>query len=338
MKKVDIYTDGACSGNPGPGGWGAILSFGQKSKEISGYEEDTTNNRMELKAVVEALKILKEPCEVTIYSDSAYVVNAFTKGWVESWKSNGWKSTSKNKIKNIDLWKELDSLVNEHNVSWEKVAGHSGDALNEKCDDLAKSEIQKNSSIHSGFELPDFSERNQNIKEEIIDRQTVCTGRIVELKQYTVKLPNGKEAKRDVVVHPGAVAIVAINKKNEVYLVRQFRPAVEIEMLEIPAGKLEKDEDPEKCAIRELKEETGITVKELKYLLSIYTGPGFTNEIIHIFLTNSFKEGMPCTDEDEFVICEKIHIDEVLEMIRNHKILDSKTIVGVLTAKDLINN
>lgn len=143
MKKVTIYTDGACSGNPGPGGWGAILMYGENEKEISGAKEDTTNNVMEITAVLEALKLLKEECEVKIYSDSAYVVNAFNQGWIYNWKKNNWKTASKEPVKNQELWEELYSLVQKHKVEFIKVKGHSDNEYNNRCDFLATSAIKK---------------------------------------------------------------------------------------------------------------------------------------------------------------------------------------------------
>ena len=144
MKRVIIYTDGACSGNPGDGGWGAVLKYGEVEKEISGFEKDTTNNKMELKAAIEALNILKEPCEVELYSDSAYLVNGFNQNWVRNWKFNGWRNSSKEEVKNIVLWKELDRLNNIHNIKWIKVKGHSDNEYNNRCDLLATGEIKKN--------------------------------------------------------------------------------------------------------------------------------------------------------------------------------------------------
>ncbi len=137
-KKVTIYTDGACSGNPGKGGWGSILIYGDVVKELSGGEDNTTNNRMELKAVIEALKALKSPCDVEIYSDSAYVVNAFTQKWIDNWIKNNWKTADKKSVKNVDLWQELLVLIKTHNVTFKKVKGHSDNELNERCDKLAK--------------------------------------------------------------------------------------------------------------------------------------------------------------------------------------------------------
>lgn len=143
MKRVTIYTDGACSGNPGNGGWGAILKYGEHEKELSGFEESTTNNRMELRAAIEALKSLKEKCEVDLYSDSAYLVNGFLKDWIGNWKSNGWMNAQKEEVKNIELWKELDRLNSFHNITWIKVKGHSDNEFNNRCDKLATGEIKR---------------------------------------------------------------------------------------------------------------------------------------------------------------------------------------------------
>ncbi|AUS96223.1 ribonuclease HI [Clostridium thermosuccinogenes] len=144
MKKVIIYTDGACSGNPGAGGWGAILKYGEHEKEISGYEDNTTNNKMELTAAIEALKLLKEPCEVELYSDSAYLVNAFNNNWVEKWKNNGWKNAGKEEVKNIELWKQLDEMTKRHRITWIKVKGHADNEYNNRCDKLATDEVKRN--------------------------------------------------------------------------------------------------------------------------------------------------------------------------------------------------
>lgn len=141
MKKVIIYTDGACSGNPGPGGWGAVMIYNDMEKEISGGEKDTTNNKMELMAAISALKLLKVPCEVELYSDSAYLVNCFLNGWIENWKVKGWVNSKREKVKNIELWEELDALSKTHNIKWIKVKGHSDNQYNNRCDELARKEI-----------------------------------------------------------------------------------------------------------------------------------------------------------------------------------------------------
>ena len=143
MKQVTIHTDGACSGNPGPGGWGAILAYGDARKEISGGERQTTNNRMELTAAIEALRALKEKTAVDLYTDSVYVKNGITE-WIHSWKRNNWKRRSGKRwlpVKNDDLWKELDRLTGEHAVTFHWVKGHAGDPDNERCDELARQAI-----------------------------------------------------------------------------------------------------------------------------------------------------------------------------------------------------
>lgn len=145
MKEVIIYTDGACSGNPGPGGWGAVMLSGSHRKELSGYEDETTNQRMELKAVIEALKSLKvSGWSITVHTDSAYVVNAFQQHWIEGWLKNGWKNSRKEPVSNQDLWRELLELMDRNQVKFTKVKGHAGDALNERCDELAREEIKRN--------------------------------------------------------------------------------------------------------------------------------------------------------------------------------------------------
>lgn len=144
MKKVTIYTDGACSGNPGPGGWGAVLLYGSHRKELSGYAAETTNNRMELLAAVEALKALKSPCMVDLYSDSAYLVNAWKQHWLDGWQKNGWKNSKKEPVQNQDLWQELLRLAKIHQVNWIKVKGHSDNVENNRCDEMARQAIADN--------------------------------------------------------------------------------------------------------------------------------------------------------------------------------------------------
>ena len=143
MKEVTIYTDGACSGNPGPGGWGAILRYGAAEKELSGGERETTNNRMELTAVIVSLSALKEPCHVTLYSDSKYVVDAIDKGWVYGWKKKGWIKSDKKPALNVDLWEQLLPLLAYHKVEFRWVKGHNEHPENERCDRLAVAESHK---------------------------------------------------------------------------------------------------------------------------------------------------------------------------------------------------
>ena len=141
-KQLAIYTDGACSGNPGPGGWAAVLLYNAHKKEISGGEEATTNNRMELLAAIRGLEALKEDCVVDVYTDSAYLCNAFNKKWLNTWQVNGWKNSKKQPVENQDLWKQLLSLTSKHQITWNKVKGHSDNVYNNRCDELARLAIK----------------------------------------------------------------------------------------------------------------------------------------------------------------------------------------------------
>lgn len=149
MKKVTIYTDGACSGNPGIGGWAAVLIYNENRKEISGYDKSTTNNRMELFAVIQALRSLNQSCCCEIYTDSQYVADAFNKDWITSWQRNNWKTASKSDVKNVDLWRALLYEVNKHKVTFVKVKGHADVELNERCDELARGEVERYQQILS---------------------------------------------------------------------------------------------------------------------------------------------------------------------------------------------
>lgn len=142
MKELDIYTDGACSGNPGPGGWGVVLNYQGNRKELSGYQPETTNNRMGLFAAIQGLGALKESCIVNLYSDSSYLVNAFEKHWIENWQRNGWKTASKQPVENQDLWKLLLIHVKKHQVRFIKVKGHSDNVNNNRCDEMAVTAIK----------------------------------------------------------------------------------------------------------------------------------------------------------------------------------------------------
>lgn len=148
MKKVQIYTDGACSGNPGPGGWGSILIYKNHEKELSGFFGETTNNRMELTAAINALNALKEPCYVDLYTDSAYLCNAFLKGWIIAWQRNGWKTANKKPVENQDLWIAILNCTKEHNVVFHKVKGHADNEYNNRCDKLATDQIKKNTKAN----------------------------------------------------------------------------------------------------------------------------------------------------------------------------------------------
>lgn len=143
MKELTIYTDGACSGNPGPGGWGAVLLYKDFKKELSGGESLTTNNRMELLAAIVALEALKEPCGVKLYSDSAYLCNAFNQGWIYAWQKNGWQTVGKKPVENRDLWERLLALIKQHKVEFIKVKGHADNAYNNRCDQLARNAVRQ---------------------------------------------------------------------------------------------------------------------------------------------------------------------------------------------------
>ena len=142
MKEVVLYTDGACSGNPGPGGWGAVLIYKEYKRELSGGEPMTTNNRMEIMAAICGLEALKEPCKVDLYTDSAYLCNAFEKHWLDHWQRNGWRTSSKKDVENQDLWKRILTLTGRHQVVFHKVKGHADNALNNRCDELARTAIR----------------------------------------------------------------------------------------------------------------------------------------------------------------------------------------------------
>ena len=161
MKKVEIYTDGACRGNPGPGGWGAVLVYGNREKELSGGEENTTNNRMELTAAIEALSALKEPCEVTLTSDSTYLVNAIREGWLAAWRDRAFR-----KVKNPDLWMKLDPLLLKHEVTFVWVKGHDGHPYNERCDRLATAAAD---ALRPAPTAPDTMEMDKANKTEKTD-------------------------------------------------------------------------------------------------------------------------------------------------------------------------
>lgn len=148
IKEVEIYTDGACSGNPGPGGYGTILIYGPHEKELTGAYNNTTNNRMELMAVIKGLESLKEPCRVTVYSDSKYIIDAITKGWVTRWRSRGWMRNDKERAKNVDLWETLLMLMDKHDISWVWVKGHADNEYNNRCDKLAVQAIKSGKRIN----------------------------------------------------------------------------------------------------------------------------------------------------------------------------------------------
>jgi ribonuclease HI len=332
MKKVQIYTDGACSGNPGPGGYAAILIYDKHEKEIWGYEDNTTNNRMELMAPIKALSMLKTKCEVEIYSDSAYVVNSFNMGWIYAWKKNGWKKDKGQELKNVDLLQKLYALCQKHKVTWHKVKGHSDNEYNNRCDALAVNAIKeliknkKGNNENSGFYEGD-------LKETVISIEEIFKGKVFDVNVLQVKMPDDTVARREIVSHPGGAAICAVDDEGYVYTVVQYRIATSGELIEIPAGKVEKGEDPKECAKRELAEETGLIAKEVRHIVSFYATPGYCTEMLHIYLATGLEEGNLNRDEGEFLHVRKYKIDELMRMIQNGEITDGKTIIAAMWAK-----
>ncbi len=173
--------------------------------------------------------------------------------------------------------------------------------------------------------------------EKTLKTEDIYKGNIIRIQKQTVSLPNGKEATRDIVLHPGASVVIPINDNGELYMVKQFRKPLDLTTLELPAGKLDSPgEDPKICAERELMEETGLTADKIEHLISIHTTPGFCNEVIHVYTATGLTQGEACTDEDEFLDVERLHISELVDMVLEHKITDAKTIIGILMAERII--
>lgn len=176
-----------------------------------------------------------------------------------------------------------------------------------------------------------------NFEEKTISVKEVYAGNIIKVESMQVTLPDGREASRDIVRHSGASVVIPITDNNEIYMVRQFRKPIERVMLEIPAGKLDAGEEPKACAERELKEETGLSATELKHLISVHSTPGFSDEVLHIYSATGLSQGNTSPDEDEFISCEKIHLDKLIDMVFNHEITDAKTVIGILLADRITN-
>lgn len=334
MKKVIIYTDGACSGNPGPGGYGAILMCDGVQKEISGGEPETTNNRMELRGPIEALRLLKEKCDVEIYSDSSYVVDSFVKGWVHSWKKNGWKR-KEGPLKNPELIRELYELCMYHQVKWVKVKGHADNEYNNRCDALA---VAAAAAFKKKEHVEEAAVRDREyqgeLAETILKTETVFSGRVFRVEVSEVELPDGKTAGREIIRHNGGAAIAAVDAQKNILLVKQFRVAAGTELLEIPAGKLEAGEEPLSCAVRELEEETGCKAGTVQFLFSMYPTPGYCSEQLHVFFADDLKAGRIHRDEEEFLHVVKVPYDIAYKMVMNGQIRDAKTIAGILAIKE----
>jgi ADP-ribose pyrophosphatase len=172
--------------------------------------------------------------------------------------------------------------------------------------------------------------------EKTLSEKHIYSGKIINVDSLEVLLPDGKKATRDIITHPGASVVVPISDNDEVYMVRQFRKPIEQETLEVPAGKLDPGEEPIDCAKRELTEETGLTAKKVKHLISVYSTPGFSNEILHIYAAMDLTEGEAHADEDEFISSERIPVKKLVDMVLNHEITDSKTVIGVLLADKIV--
>lgn len=175
-----------------------------------------------------------------------------------------------------------------------------------------------------------------NYEEKTLSIQQIYDGNIIKVEKQTVSLPDGKEATRDIILHPGASAVIPLNEKGELYMVTQYRKPIEKVSLEIPAGKLDKGEDPAVCARRELKEETGLEAGKMQHLVSVHSTPGFSNEVLHLYLAADLVEGDACADEGEFISSERIPVGKLVDMVLNHEITDAKTIIGVLLADKII--
>ncbi|MDD4495757.1 MAG: NUDIX hydrolase [Eubacteriales bacterium] len=176
-----------------------------------------------------------------------------------------------------------------------------------------------------------------NYFEKTLSKKEIFKGNIINIEQLTVELPNGKIATRDMVVHPGASVVIPISSSNEIYMVRQYRTPIGQESLEAPAGKIDAGENPYDCAKRELKEETGLDAEKIEHIISVHSTPGFSNEVLHIFIAMDLSEGNSCADPDEFISCEKYTIKQLIDMIYSHKITDAKTIIGIFLAERQMN-
>lgn len=170
-------------------------------------------------------------------------------------------------------------------------------------------------------------------EEKTLDIKDIYQGSVIKVQSHTVSLPDGKPAQRDIVLHPGGCVIIPINEEGELYMVRQFRKPLDKTTLELPAGKLDiSGEDPRECAKRELMEETGLDAEKIEHLMDIHVSPGYSNEVIHMYMATGLRQGASCTDEDEFLSVEKFSINKLVEMVLNHEITDAKTIIGILMA------
>lgn len=341
MKDITIYTDGACSGNPGPGGYAAVLIYGATEKHVSGFQPHTTNNRMELLAPISALEQLKEKCKVSIYSDSAYLVDAFNKGWIYKWSQFGWTTKDgKNELKNGDLWQKLYELSQYHQIEWIKVKGHSDNEYNNLCDKMAVDEIKKN-TLQVNHDIHHITLKSHDLKEfeeKTLSSDIILNGKIFDIERLKVSTPYGNTATRDILRHPGAAAVLPLDSDGSVYMIRQYRKPIDEITIEIPAGKLDADEKPSICAARELKEETGLTAGEMFFLTSMYPTFAVSDEVIHIYLATGLTRGEQDLDANEYVTVEKYPLKDLVELVIKGVIQDAKTITAILMAEKYVDN
>lgn len=485
--QVDIYTDGACSGNPGPGGWAAVLLVGKSKKEISGYHPNTTNNRMELQAVIEGLKQLKEACVVHLYSDSSYVINAFEKNWLSAWKRNDWKNASKKDVSNKEQWQELDALCQRHEVHWHKVKGHSDNQWNNRCDELAvaaykqqqtalpsmpkeifvqqdvirpetssqgtsgerrgqagtgvqssQAQTTGTSALPASLFVPSASQASVTLagepeageteaeleatnfmrdpqilqwlqeeaalskgtqpggqglfsktgeqfevsasarstgahighhtepqagsitaastattvaatpadntsiaecsapldipQERTISRDWKFKGRIIQVEVQQVELGPGERASRELVHHSGGVCALAKLPDGRLLFVRQYRKAYEQLLWELPAGKLEKGEDPLAAIQRELREETGYEAKSWRFLGPCYPSPGYLDEVIWLYQAEDLHFVGQELDPGEYLRVQALTSEEIAALIARQELRDAKSLAALFLA------
>ena len=348
---IELWTDGSASPNPGPGGFAVIeMVNGSAKPVVLGNEKNSTNIRMEGKAMIAAIKYANgRECE--IHSDSEFWINVLTK-WASGWKKNGWKRKD-GELKNPELIKELYELCQYHDVKWMKVKGHADNEYNNRCDELAVAQSLKYKAGVSDDtqSVSNISDREKTkivaqevrdkeysgeLFEKIISTEKKFEGRVFTAEVSVVELPDGNTSTREIIRHNGGAAIVAIDDDKNIFLVRQYRISTDQELLEIPAGKLEKGEDPLKCAIRELEEETGMIAGNVKHLFTMYATPGYCSERLHIYLATDLKPGKIHRDEEEFLHVIKMPFDVAHKMVMNGQFFDAKTISGILVAKNLL--
>lgn len=407
-----LYTDGACSGNPGPGAWAAILVHEDRYQVFWGAYDNTTNNRMELMGPLEVLEYLPEGAEVAVHSDSAYLVRAFHERWLDKWQRNNWVNSTKQPVKNRDLWERVLQESRRHRLTFVKVKGHADSILNNFVDQTAvqaiddlRSQLIKERVTYTatgtmdslpkiGQDLPYDKVQDQEIlafassqedlspshhsspessisasamphssleesrsahlqipllsleeakalladdpnqpafTERTTQENQIFQGRVFSVEVNDIALPDGRPSIREVVRHPGGACVLPYDAKTDtIYLVRQYRYPFGKLLWEVPAGKLEPDEDPLVCARRELEEECGIRAQSWTKLLTTYPSPGYCAEILTIYLALSLTYGDRHLDPGEFLGVGAFRRKTVFEMISKGLIVDGKTLQALL--------